>query len=89
MGLSCFSVLQNIYVTFYRFLLLQFVIVQDVIVLKDLNRVNDASLFNEISRTIPLRLKDYEKQEKKLKELKASGSSKKKAESKQKEALTR
>lgn len=48
-----------------------------------------ASLFNEITRTIPLRLKDYEKQEKKLKELKASGSSKKKAESKQKEALTR
>ena len=46
-------------------------------------------LFNEITLTIPLRLKDYEKQEKKLKELKASGSSKKKAESKQKEALTR
>lgn len=35
------------------------------------------------------RLKDYEKQEKRLKELKASGQSKKKAESKQKEALTR
>ena len=35
------------------------------------------------------RMKDYEKQEKKLKELKASGQSKKKAESKQKEALTR
>jgi len=35
------------------------------------------------------RIKDYEKQEKKIKELKASGSSKKKAESKQKEALTR
>jgi len=35
------------------------------------------------------RLKDYEKQEKRLKELKASGQSKKKAEGKQKEALTR
>lgn len=35
------------------------------------------------------RIKDYEKQEKRIKELKASGSSKKKAESKQKEALTR
>jgi len=35
------------------------------------------------------RVKDYEKQEKKIKELKASGQSKKKAESKQKEALTR
>eukprot|EP00088_Acartia_fossae_P045357 TRINITY_DN4881_c0_g1_i4.p1 TRINITY_DN4881_c0_g1~~TRINITY_DN4881_c0_g1_i4.p1 ORF type:complete len:768 (-),score=268.27 TRINITY_DN4881_c0_g1_i4:2-2305(-) len=35
------------------------------------------------------RMKDYEKQEKKLKELKASGQSKKKAETKQKEALTR
>ena len=46
-------------------------------------------LFNEITLTISYRLKDYEKQEKKLKELKASGSSKKKAESKQKEALTR
>merc|ERR1712181_167100 len=32
---------------------------------------------------------DYEKQEKRLKELKAAGQSKKKAESKQKEALTR
>ena len=36
-----------------------------------------------------IRLKDYEKQEKRLKELKAAGQSKKKAESKQKEALTR
>jgi len=35
------------------------------------------------------RIKDYEKQEKRLKELKAAGQSKKKAESKQKEALTR
>merc|ERR1712186_175335 len=35
------------------------------------------------------RIKEYEKQEKKLKELKSSGQSKKKAESKQKEALTR
>jgi len=35
------------------------------------------------------RIKDYEKQEKRLKELKASGQSKKKAESKQKESLTR
>ena len=35
------------------------------------------------------RLKDYEKQEKRIKELKAAGQSKKKAESKQKEALTR
>merc|ERR1719414_2104853 len=35
------------------------------------------------------RIKDYEKQEKRIKELKASGQSKKKAESKQKEALTR
>merc|ERR1712002_900532 len=35
------------------------------------------------------RIKDYEKQERKLKELKAAGQSKKKAESKQKEALTR
>ncbi|QQP48585.1 ATP-binding cassette transporter sub-family F member 1 [Caligus rogercresseyi] len=35
------------------------------------------------------RLKDYEKQERRLKELKASGQSKKKAESKTKEALTR
>ena len=35
------------------------------------------------------RLKDYEKQEKRLKELKAAGQSKKKAEGKQKEALTR
>merc|ERR1712013_83843 len=35
------------------------------------------------------RIKEYEKQEKRLKELKASGQSKKKAESKQKEALTR
>lgn len=35
------------------------------------------------------RLKDYEKQEKKLKELKSSGQSKKKAEAKTKEALTR
>jgi len=35
------------------------------------------------------RIKDYEKQEKRLKELKASGQSKKKAEGKQKEALTR
>lgn len=34
-------------------------------------------------------IKDYEKQEKKLKELKAHGSSKKQAEKKQKEALTR
>merc|ERR1719495_3111326 len=34
------------------------------------------------------RIKDYEKQEKRLKELKAAGQSKKKAESKQKEALT-
>jgi ATP-binding cassette subfamily F protein 1 len=34
-------------------------------------------------------VKDYEKQEKRLKELKAAGQSKKKAESKQKEALTR
>ncbi len=34
-------------------------------------------------------MKDYEKQEKRIKELKASGQSKKKAESKQKEALTR
>merc|ERR1712061_135175 len=34
-------------------------------------------------------LKEYEKQEKRIKELKASGQSKKKAESKQKEALTR
>ena len=36
-----------------------------------------------------LRIKDYEKQEKRLRELKSSGQSKKKAESKQKEALTR
>jgi len=35
------------------------------------------------------RMKDYEKQEKRIKELKASGTSKKKAETKQKEALTR
>merc|ERR1712061_508352 len=35
------------------------------------------------------RIKEYEKQEKRLKELKAAGQSKKKAESKQKEALTR
>merc|ERR1712111_334306 len=35
------------------------------------------------------RIKDYEKQEKRLKELKSAGQSKKKAESKQKEALTR
>merc|ERR1711994_1246232 len=35
------------------------------------------------------RIKDYEKQEKRLRELKSSGQSKKKAESKQKEALTR
>jgi len=35
------------------------------------------------------RIKDYEKQEKRIKDLKASGQSKKKAESKQKEALTR
>jgi len=35
------------------------------------------------------RLKDYEKQEKRIKELKAAGQSKKKAETKQKEALTR
>ena len=35
------------------------------------------------------RIKDYEKQEKRLRELKASGQSKKKAEGKQKEALTR
>merc|ERR1719445_2085241 len=35
------------------------------------------------------RIKDYEKQEKRLKELKSSGQSKKKAEGKQKEALTR
>jgi len=35
------------------------------------------------------RIKDYEKQEKKLKELKAAGQSKKKAETKQKESLTR
>ena len=35
------------------------------------------------------RIKEYEKQEKRLRELKASGQSKKKAESKQKEALTR
>jgi len=35
------------------------------------------------------RIKEYEKQEKRLKELKSSGQSKKKAESKQKEALTR
>merc|ERR1712020_379188 len=34
-------------------------------------------------------LKEYEKQEKRIRELKASGQSKKKAESKQKEALTR
>ena len=34
-------------------------------------------------------MKDYEKQEKRIKELKASGTSKKKAETKQKEALTR
>ena len=36
-----------------------------------------------------VRIKDYEKQEKRLRELKSSGQSKKKAESKQKEALTR
>jgi len=35
------------------------------------------------------RIKEYEKQEKRLKELKSAGQSKKKAESKQKEALTR
>ena len=35
------------------------------------------------------KIKEYEKQEKRLRELKASGQSKKKAESKQKEALTR
>lgn len=35
------------------------------------------------------RIKDYEKQERRLKELKAAGQSKKKAETKQKEALTR
>jgi len=35
------------------------------------------------------RIKEYEKQEKRLKELKSSGQSKKKAEAKQKEALTR
>merc|ERR1712113_420394 len=35
------------------------------------------------------RVKDYEKQEKRLKELKSSGQSKKKAEAKTKEALTR
>jgi len=35
------------------------------------------------------RMKDYEKQEKRLKELKSAGQSKKKAETKQKEALTR
>jgi ATP-binding cassette subfamily F protein 1 len=35
------------------------------------------------------RLKEYEKQEKRLRELKSSGTSKKKAEAKQKEALTR
>merc|ERR1719228_2852333 len=35
------------------------------------------------------RIKDYEKQEKRLKELKAAGQSKKKAETKQKESLTR
>jgi len=35
------------------------------------------------------RMKDYEKQEKRIKELKMSGQSKKKAETKQKEALTR
>jgi len=35
------------------------------------------------------RMKDYEKQEKRIKELKMSGTSKKKAETKQKEALTR
>merc|ERR1719414_2337950 len=35
------------------------------------------------------RIKEYEKQEKRIKELKSSGQSKKKAESKQKEALTR
>jgi len=35
------------------------------------------------------RIKDYEKQEKRLKELKSSGQSKKKAEAKQKESLTR
>ena len=34
-------------------------------------------------------MKDYEKQEKRIKEMKASGQSKKKAETKQKEALTR
>lgn len=34
-------------------------------------------------------IKEYEKQEKKLKEMKAHGSSKKQAEKKQKEALTR
>ena len=35
------------------------------------------------------RVKEYEKQEKRLRELKLSGQSKKKAETKQKEALTR
>ena len=35
------------------------------------------------------RIKEFEKQEKRIKELKSSGQSKKKAESKQKEALTR
>jgi len=35
------------------------------------------------------RLKEYEKQEKRIRELKSSGASKKKAEAKQKEALTR
>ena len=64
-------------------------IAQNEIVLRDLNHKRCFFIFNEITQTIPLRLKDYEKQEKKLKELKASGSSKKKAESKQKEALTR
>jgi len=34
-------------------------------------------------------LKEYEKQEKRIKELKAHGQSKKKAEAKQKDALTR
>ena len=35
------------------------------------------------------RIKEYEKQEKRIRDLKSSGQSKKKAESKQKEALTR
>ena len=40
-------------------------------------------------KVLLIRMKDYEKQEKRIKELKMSGTSKKKAETKQKEALTR